>query len=93
MLRKAELNIMSFLYRNRTVRLAKRRTEILKRVSLSSALVFLLFQWDYKVDRLIKGSEEIGKSQSFMIDGPDPFRMSEKEWEEVQAHYINFYYR
>lgn len=93
MLRKAELSLMSFLYRNRTVRLAKRRTEMLKRVCLSSAMVFLFFQWDYKLDRLIKGNEEIAKPQSFMIDGPDPFRMSEKEWEEVQAHYINFYYR
>jgi hypothetical protein len=76
-LRKAELSLMSFLYSNRSVRLAKRRTEIIKRVSLSCALAFLLFQWEYKLDRMIKSSEEIAKPQSFMIDGPDPFCMSE----------------
>ena len=28
-----------------------------------------------------------------MIDGPDPFEMGQKEWDTVQAHYLNFYYR
>ncbi len=77
-LRKAEVSLMSILYRNRTVRLAKKRTEMLKRFSISTVIVFLLFQWDYKLDRKIREDEKIAKPMSFMIDGPDPFQMTEK---------------
>jgi hypothetical protein len=93
MLRKAEVSLMSFLYRNRTIRLAKKRTDILKKLSISSFIIFFFFQWDYKLDRYIRETDKIAKPQSFMIDGPDPFQMSEKEWDTVQAHYLHFYYR
>jgi hypothetical protein len=54
--RRAEVSVMSYLYSNRTVRLAKKRSEILKRLSIASALVIVWYQCEYQVDRLIKAS-------------------------------------
>jgi hypothetical protein len=62
-------------------------------LALSSGIVVLFMQSEYKIDRLISANEEISKPRSFMIDGPDPFEMGQKEWDTVQAHYLNFYYR
>jgi hypothetical protein len=92
-LRRAEVSLMSFLYTNRSVRLAKKRTEYLKRVSFACVLTLVLYQWEYKTERLISTNEELAKPHSFMIDGPDPFHLSEKEWETVHSHYLSFYYR
>lgn len=74
--RRAEVSLMSYLYRNRTVRLAKKRSEMFRRLAIASTLMVVWYQCEYKVDRLIKANEELAKPESFMIDGPDPFKMS-----------------
>jgi hypothetical protein len=56
-LRRAEVTLMAYLYRNRTIRLAKKRTEFLKNLALSSGIVVLFMQSEYKIDRLISANE------------------------------------
>ena len=92
-LRKLELGALTHLFKNQTIRLAKRRTTILKRMSISIFLVFAFIQLDTTTNAYISGNDEQSKPFSFYIDGPDPFRMTEEEWEIMQGHYMNFHYR
>lgn len=93
LLRRAELSIMSYLLKNRTIRLAKKRSEVMKRVSISLAVLIVWKQTEYMSDRMIRESEELSKGKSFHIDGADPFKLEEKDWDMVQHHYMSFYYR
>lgn len=66
---------MSYLLKNRTVRLAKKRSEIMKRVTLSLAILIVWKQTEYMSDRMISENEELSKGKSFYIDGADPFKL------------------
>ncbi len=74
-LRKLELGVLSHLFKNQTIRMAKRRTTVLKRMSVSFFAVFIINQSNIISDAYILGNEEQNKPYSFFIDGPDPFRM------------------
>jgi hypothetical protein len=79
-LRKLELGVLSHLYKNRTVRLAKRRTTILRRLAVSFVAVFAILQMDMISNAYIRGNEEQSKPYSFFREGPDPFRLTPEEW-------------
>lgn len=84
---------MGFLLKNRTVRLAKKRSEVMKKAALSLAVLIVWKQTEYMSDRMISQSEELSKGKSFQIDGADPFELKERDWDVVQHHYMSFYYR
>lgn len=44
---------MSFLLKNRTVRLAKKRSEVMRKVALSLGILIVWKQTEYMTDRLI----------------------------------------
>lgn len=75
-LRKLELGVLSHLFKNQTIRMAKRRTKVLKRMSISFFVVFTIGQLDLASAAYLKGNDEQNKPYSFFIDGPDPFRMT-----------------
>ena len=56
-LRVLEYNLMKYLYKNRTVRLAKKRAEYFKALSLSLFLTIVLLQSDFKEKRLVWANE------------------------------------
>jgi hypothetical protein len=62
-------------------------------MTLAMILSSVIFQWQYKTDRLIKAAEELSKPESFYIDGPDPFKMTPEEWKQIEDHYMSFHYR
>lgn len=53
LLRRAEISLMSFLLKNRTVRLAKKRSEVMKNVAISLGVLILWKQSEYMTDRLV----------------------------------------
>jgi N-dimethylarginine dimethylaminohydrolase len=57
MWRKIELAILSYIYRNRTVRNAKRWAEQWKKLVYALITTSVVVNWNYKTDRLIKAEE------------------------------------
>ena len=53
LLGRAEISIMSFLLKNRTVRLAKKRSEVMRKVTLSLGILIVWKQTEYMTNRLI----------------------------------------
>ena len=82
--KKMELSIFSYLYRRRTVRMAKKYTNFAKSICFAMTAHYFLNQSSWKEDLLIKNYEEMEKPQSFFIDGPDPFKLTEEQWRIIQ---------
>lgn len=57
MWRKIELTVLSFMYRNRTVRNAKRWADQCERFVYALILTSVIINWNYKTDRLLKAEE------------------------------------
>ncbi len=57
MWRKIELTVLSFMYRNRTVRNAKRWANQCERFVYALILTSVIINWNYKTDRLLKAEE------------------------------------
>jgi hypothetical protein len=57
LLRKVEISLMSYLFKNRTLRLAKKRADFLKKISLSALIVIFWQQTEFKVSTMLRENE------------------------------------
>lgn len=46
---------------------------------------------EFKSKSMIEGYEELSKAKTIIIDGPDPFKLTEEEWKLIQEHYMRFH--
>ena len=78
MWRKIELGILRLLYRKGTVRRAKHWSTYAQRLTASAIISTVLINMNWKEDLYIENNTKVNQPQSFMIDGPDPWKMSEE---------------